>query len=149
MDIVRYSMGFLFSAQWFDSRVVLIRKNRPAHLAGYLNAVGGHVEEGEDELQAMVREFHEEAGVLTQPSIWTRFGTLKPRPGHEIALFHAVDADAFEVADTTTEEPIVKLPADSILRGSHYAMYNLQPLIAMALANMDHPDRLFTLKEYE
>ncbi len=149
MDTVRYSMGFLFSSPFAatDGQVVLIEKNRPSHLAGKLNAVGGHVEEGEDELEAMVREFHEEAGVLTHPWLWARFGTLVPRPGHEIALFQGVSLDVFNAATTMTEEPIVKKSVRSLLFGSDRAMHNLQPLIAMALTSLDYPDKRFTLTE--
>lgn len=56
-----YVCGFLFSSD--RSRVLLIRKNRPAWQAGLLNGVGGKIEAGETPEEAMVREFYEEAGV--------------------------------------------------------------------------------------
>lgn len=56
-----YACGFLFSED--RSRVLLIRKRRPAWQAGKLNGVGGKIEPGETPLQAMRREFREEAGV--------------------------------------------------------------------------------------
>ena len=55
-----YVAGFLFSPD--RSRVLLIRKNRPAWQAGKLNGLGGKIEPGETPPQAMRREFREEQG---------------------------------------------------------------------------------------
>lgn len=54
----RYVLGFLFSED--GSRVLLIWKNRPAWQAGKLNGIGGKIEDGEQPLDAMKREFVEE-----------------------------------------------------------------------------------------
>ena len=56
-----YVCGFLFSPD--RTRVLLIRKRRPAWQAGRLNGVGGKVEPGEAAYEAMCREFREEAGL--------------------------------------------------------------------------------------
>src|SRR5688572_12750088 len=56
-----YVCGFMFSPD--RSRVLLIRKRRPAWQVGKLNGVGGKVEPGEVPLHAMRREFREEAGL--------------------------------------------------------------------------------------
>ena len=59
-----YVLGFMFSRDL--ERVLLIRKNRPAFQAGKFNGIGGKIEGTvkplETPLQAMVREFEEEAG---------------------------------------------------------------------------------------
>lgn len=67
-----YALGFLFMPdlpsprnQFQGHEVVLIRKNRPDWQRGLLNGVGGHVEDGESALEAMTREFTEEAGSTT------------------------------------------------------------------------------------
>src|SRR4051794_18101042 len=60
-NVQQYVCGFLFSPD--RSRVLLIRKRRPAWQAGKLNGVGGKLEPGETPLQAMRREFREEAGI--------------------------------------------------------------------------------------
>lgn len=57
--IVTYSMGFAVSLD--GTQVVLLEKGRPAFLKGQWIGVGGHIEEGETPLQAMVREAKEEA----------------------------------------------------------------------------------------
>ena len=59
-NVQEYVCGFLFSRD--RTRVLLIRKNRPAWQAGKLNGLGGKVEPGETPLEAMRREFREEAG---------------------------------------------------------------------------------------
>lgn len=80
-------VGFAFSD---DLRtVLLIRKRRPASQAGKLNGVGGKVEAGESFVDAMVREFREEAGLDTGPTDWTHFASLDA-PRWRIAFFKAV-----------------------------------------------------------
>ena len=69
-----YAMGFLFDSQ--GQRVALIRKNRPALIAGKLTGLGGHREEGESFAQCIVREYFEESGVATQLADWTHFATV-------------------------------------------------------------------------
>lgn len=56
----RYVVGFLFYAG--SPYVALIYKQRPDWQRGCLNGIGGKVEDGEDPLDAMVREFKEETG---------------------------------------------------------------------------------------
>ena len=51
----------------------MITKNRPDWQAGKLNGIGGKIEEGETELQAMVRECAEECGLQTDESDWKYF----------------------------------------------------------------------------
>ena len=69
-----YVCGFLFSPD--RSRVLLIRKRRPAWQAGRLNGVGGKVEAGEALYHAMRREFREEAGLDLPESQWAHAITL-------------------------------------------------------------------------
>lgn len=68
----RYVAGF------YDAQAghVFVRKNRPAWMAGKLNAVGGHIEKGEPPAAAMAREFEEEAGVRIAPERWEHFATM-------------------------------------------------------------------------
>ncbi|MEK6829038.1 MAG: NUDIX domain-containing protein [Nanoarchaeota archaeon] len=67
-----YVAGFLFSKD--GDLVALVEKNRPDWQKGKLNAIGGKVEDGEDPLSAMQREFKEEAGVDIRD--WTPFCVL-------------------------------------------------------------------------
>lgn len=64
-----YVVGFMFSKN--KERVVLIRKNRPEWQKGFFNGVGGHIEKDETPIEAMIREFKEEAGILRTD--WVNF----------------------------------------------------------------------------
>lgn len=80
-------VGFAFSE---DLRtVLLIRKVKPASQAGKLNGVGGKVEKGETFVDAMVREFREEAGLDTNASDWTQFALLDS-PAWRVSFFKTV-----------------------------------------------------------
>jgi len=60
--MIKYALGFLFSKD--KEKVVLIKKTKPEWQAGFLNGVGGKVEQGETYVEAMIREFEEETGVV-------------------------------------------------------------------------------------
>lgn len=94
-----YVCGFLFSPD--RSRVLLIRKRRPTWQAGRLNGVGGKVEPGEPLLDAMRREFLEEAGLLIDD--WRHVLTLTGADwaGHFFRSFGDIDA-----ARAVTDEPL-------------------------------------------
>lgn len=66
MGLERYVVGFAFS----DTRVLLTRKTKPAWQKGLLNGIGGLVEKGETIVEAMCREFQEEAFLVTKPGDW-------------------------------------------------------------------------------
>jgi len=82
----RYVVGFLFDGA---GNVVLIKKNRPAWQAGFLNGVGGHMEINESPGTAMSREFKEETGVEIAPDRWRLFAQLKGE-GVEVWCFTCV-----------------------------------------------------------
>lgn len=71
----RYVCSFAFSAD--RSRVLLIRKNRPAWQAGKLNGVGGKIEAGETPVQAARREFAEETSLDVAESSFQHLLTLR------------------------------------------------------------------------
>lgn len=68
MNKKKYVVGFFYDSD-FDV-VVMIKKNRPEWQKGFLNGIGGKIEEGETQLQAMVREFKEETGLNTTSDDW-------------------------------------------------------------------------------
>jgi 8-oxo-dGTP diphosphatase len=57
------------------SLVYLIKKKRPDWQAGKLNGIGGHVEEGENAKEAMIRECYEETG--TKITDWRHVCVMK------------------------------------------------------------------------
>lgn len=56
-----YVLGFMFDER--KEFVALIRKNRPEGQRDKLNGIGGKIEEGEQMLSAMRREFYEETTI--------------------------------------------------------------------------------------
>ena len=118
-NVQEYVCGFLLSRD--RSRVLLIRKRRPAWQAGKLNGLGGKVEPGETALDAMRREFREEAGV--DVAEWQHVLTLSGADdagsgrgwaGHFFRAFGDVDA-ARAITDEQLEiHPTRPLPAGTI-----------------------------------
>ncbi|MEA2707624.1 MAG: 8-oxo-dGTP diphosphatase [Phycisphaerales bacterium] len=114
-----YVCGFLFSPD--RTRVLLIRKRRPAWQAGKLNGVGGKIEPGESPLQAMRREFREEAQL--DLADWQEILTLSGPDdagsgvawrGHFFRAFGDIDA-ARSMTDEQLERHAVRaLPLDTI-----------------------------------
>lgn len=123
-----YTLGFAFSAD--RSRVVLIKKNRPAWQAGKLNGIGGKVEPGEDNATAMCREFAEECGVETTPSDWHYFTKIVGQMG-AVYCYRLFDDKALQAKSCSDEEiMIVDVSLDTIRK---VAMSNLAWLIGIAL----------------
>jgi len=71
MTTQNYTAAFLF----WRNEVLLVQKNSPEWQKGYLNAVGGKVEEGESYEAANLREFHEETGLESETFAWRHFAT--------------------------------------------------------------------------
>jgi 8-oxo-dGTP diphosphatase len=118
-NVQQYVCGFLFTHE--RDRVLLIRKRRPAWQADKLNGLGGKIEPGETALQAMRREFREEAGV--DIAEWLHVLTLRGEDdggsgrgwaGHFFRAFGDINA-----ARTITDEQLethltAALPRDTI-----------------------------------
>lgn len=129
-------LGFLFDDQ--RQQVVLLIRNSPVVQKGKLNGVGGKIETGERPIDAMVREFREEAGVDTEPSHWQQFATMQISPtaggtyeGGEIHVFKCFNTEYLKKVYTATDEQIVVITVDQ------HANFNLvggcRWLIPMAL----------------
>lgn len=106
---IPYTVGFAFDASM--TRVALILKNRPSHLAGRLNGPGGKVEVGETYPQAMQREMLEETGLDIPPEAWSHFTTLSgvesDGSGHFSIHFYAVCTERLHQVRTCTDEEVV------------------------------------------
>jgi len=74
-----YSVGFVFDRQMDE--VLLIHKLKPEWQAGKLNGPGGKVEENEDYVTAMAREFEEETGMVVPEHMWREYCTTRARDG--------------------------------------------------------------------
>lgn len=134
----RYVVGFMFDET--GTRVLLIRKTRPAWQAGKLNGIGGRIEDGETSDGAMHREFVEEVGIDCQS--WKYFCTLSDERQWQIDFFYAV-GNVWEAQVLTDERPEVAgindLPSTVIP--------NLRWLIPMALTMKHERVKSFQIKE--
>jgi len=117
------------------NHVVLIEKNKPEWMAGHLNGVGGKVEAGESSVEAMVREFREEAALETTPERWIRVCALH-EPGVTVDVFACVNAH-YGKAEPRTAEPLVTL--DPYYVGLRKAMPNLRWLVPMSIWALKKP----------
>lgn len=128
----RYVCGFLF----VDDQVALIEKIKPDWQKGLLNGIGGKIEHGETSIQAMVREFQEEAALQTSPEDWTHFCTLKNDiVGYNIEFFFA---------RSHTKEGIRPLTQEKVQWCDSYGLpdtviHNLRWLIPLALDSVSKP----------
>ena len=94
-----YVLGFLFSPD--KKEVLLLKKEKPAWQKDMWNGVGGKVEEGEASIQAMAREFEEEAGV--QIDTWIAFAEMSGTGWH-IDCFHAVSENIWKAFPQVAED---------------------------------------------
>lgn len=103
--IVEYAVGFYFDRS--REHVWLIRKARPDWQAGKLNGIGGKVEPGESVLQAMRREFEEEA--RARVADWVLIASLRDAANAwRVGFFRATARDdrEFLAPRQMTDEPI-------------------------------------------
>lgn len=70
----KYVVGFVFDSS--REHILLIHKNRPEWQKGFINGLGGKIEDGETALSAMVREIQEESGLLTLEDEWVYVGRI-------------------------------------------------------------------------
>lgn len=138
----KWVCGFLFDNTL--SEVVLIQKNRgPQFLHGKLNGVGGQVEEGEEPLQAMRREFKEETGL--QVLYWTPFCDLNTAGG-TIRFYWAIGKT--QECWTQTDEAIHVLSTELVDYDGDMVP-NIRWLVPMALSMIegDDPTPFFQVSE--
>lgn len=142
---VRYVVGFMLDHE--RENVVLIQKNRPSWQAGKLNGVGGKVETGESSLDAMVREFAEEAGAFTNPVSWDLMCSISwPDDWERIASHRSPSIDFYRcilppetspahAVRTMTDEPVGVIPVARL--GEFEVTPNLRWLIPLAAYTAD------------
>lgn len=108
----KYVVGFMFNDEM--TGLCLIEKNRPAWQNGFLNGIGGKIDGRETALEAMIREFQEETGVLTKAKDWSHVCTLR-FPYAEVEFYAAKSTIYFDSAHTTTDESVVKCSMADVL----------------------------------
>lgn len=123
-----YVCGFAFNSSMTE--VLLIRKNRPEWQKGFLNGVGGHIEDGETSIEAMLREFKEEAGLDTISENWTSLIILSdPFGSWRVYFYYGIFY--LNMAKSMTDELLI--PVDLNVLHKHKVIPNLLWLIPMAV----------------
>lgn len=106
MNKTLYVLGVAQSANQ-DLTVVVRKDSRMPHLKNLLNGPGGKVQEGENPLYAMTREFLEETGVETSVLQWNKMGFVE---GDDwIIIVYVLRNDVVLLCKTITEEPVIFL----------------------------------------
>lgn len=126
----RYVAGLMFSGD--GERVALVRKKRPTWQVGRLNAIGGKIESFDlTTVDAMIREFSEETGVLTRAHEWTPVAVLE---GPEFQVnFYAAFSDSGLGLVRTAEDEVIEVFSTSEVLAYRTLIPNLKVIIPLAL----------------
>ena len=143
---MNFVVGFAFTPDPLPyTRVLLIRKLKPAWQAGLLNGVGGKIDQYvqmdsqssrlERPIEAMVREFHEETGVLSAPEEWQLYAVMHNGVHeHQVFCFESREPALFDNAKTMEAEELVRVPVSSILHPEFWPLIpNLRSKLMLAI----------------
>lgn len=129
-----YSLVFMFSEQ---DEVALIVKNRPEHLAGKLNGIGGKAEGDEPPIQTAIREVREEANVALK-ELELRCCVTFERPNYVINVWGArLTRSQWASIRTMTDEEVVKVPYTSLFENGLGLKLDWHSLIFLQAAYID------------
>lgn len=125
--MIKYVAGFLFSPDF--KNVVLIEKNKPNWQKGKYNGIGGKIEDGENSLECMRREFEEEAGLDIER--WISYCKIG---NHEYSVeFFWATSEKWEETLSLTNEPVFNIPVYHMFTVDHFLIPNLWWLIHLAI----------------
>jgi len=127
MAKTKFVVGFYFDMFQKKPSVLLIKKKRPQWQAGLYNGIGGHIEEGETPLQAMIREFKEETDVHEEN--WIHKITINS-PKWILHVFAVIQGDS-KKPKTMTDEELRFVPVQELY--SMPLVYNITWLVPIML----------------
>lgn len=133
MQYTNYVVGFAFNFDY--SEVLLIEKLKPEWQKGKRNGIGGKIEFGESQVQAMVREFREETGVETIEDNWIKRLTLGGLNGNlrwEVSFFITQFTHLNHCRSMETEQVVI-VPTKEIHMGNKKLIRNLPWVIPFCL----------------
>lgn len=139
--MTRYSCGFLFDNTL--TLVVLIEKNRPEWMRGLYNGVGGHIEEGETPLEAMKREFSEEAGL--EIDSWIPYCILTSDKSEINFFYSIIDGEEIAKVRTLTDEEVGIFSIEQVKVSALPIVPNLAWDIPMALMSLNQKGKLYNI----
>ncbi len=112
-----------------SQKVALIEKLQPAWQKGLLNGIGGKIEKDELPIDAMVREFEEETGVVSSSDEWQLFATVHKTDTYFVYFYFAKSDKVYDVK-TIEEEKVAIYDVDNLPKNM---INNLNWLIPMGL----------------
>ena len=121
-----YVLGFAFN----DCHVLLIEKKRPKWQNGLYNGLGGHIEEGEQPVAAMVREFEEECGIITNESEWEQFAIMK---GNDWMCYCFRSRNVFNLSEATQTTDEKHKVINAYTLENYKTVSNIPALIGLAM----------------
>ncbi len=98
---MNYSCGLVFNQN--NSKLAMIKKNRPWWQKGRYNGVGGKVEGLESYVECMIRETKEEMGIDTKEQDWCSLGRLTSEE-YNVMFFAIFGVDIYTLKQITDEE---------------------------------------------
>jgi 8-oxo-dGTP diphosphatase len=126
--MTKYVVGLVFDRE--EKNVVLLEKQKPEWQKGRLNGPGGKIEENEEPIEAMTREFLEETGLLIPQAQWELVVLLQGE-GFEAHFFTARSGLANGV-QTMEKETVYFASVENVLV-SPLLMPNLKWIIPLAI----------------
>lgn len=141
-----YCLGFIFDANRDIN--LMIEKNRPKWQEGLHNGIGGKVENGENPIDAMVRECKEETGLEIPDEKWKYAGRLIGH-GWKCNIYLTVYHDIHE-ARSMESEKVKALSTRELILGRIDTVSHSPALIQLCkmIMNDDGGNMTFTL-DYE
>lgn len=128
-QVQEFVCGFLFNPTG-DYVVLIKRRESRSYRPGCWNGVGGHIEPSETPLQAMQREFKEEAGLDIKD--WKQFATLTTDGGESIIHLFQTEQSTEVMYRVSTETDELVRPISLKSLASLPRMPNLTFLISIA-----------------
>jgi 8-oxo-dGTP pyrophosphatase MutT (NUDIX family) len=128
-----YCLGFLFSPDW-RLFVSIMKDHGPPAVVNRINGIGGKIEDGETPLDAMVREFTEETGLVAPVPRWEHFCTMEGEDW-EVWCFRACAPTMEDFERCRTPAGQTEAVGHAAVRGLHDlpVVPNLRWLVPFAL----------------
>lgn len=100
----KYCLGFMFNKKLTD--VLLIEKQKPEWQKGFINGIGGKIEQGENSLDAIIREFREETGIDSNKEDWHYVITMSG-DDWQVDVYTSISDSIFYASRKEMEVPLI------------------------------------------
>lgn len=132
--MIEYSMTFIFNKSL--SKILLIKKNKPLLMAGFLNGIGGHKESEDNSYEdCAVREIKEECDLNLEKTELIKIHELTDLKKYYVAVFAAIiEEKRIQNFKSLTSEYVYYLTLNEI---DHISLYiDAQTCIKIALEKL-------------